>query len=167
MQKTKLLILIALLAYPLASCEQQNPNDIKSNAPSLSIVEKKEAQRKLPKNTPMKADEAPDMLIPPQQKAISSDNKKIAGKWALSKADCQTNNSFILTNDGKYISDEEEGNWSLNGNNFAFSTENEEMINDKPTMKKRVVKMTLQKVTSENVVLQRTDGSNVLWLSCK
>ena len=99
-----------------------------------------------------------DMLIPPQQKAISSDNKKLAGKWALSKADCETNNSFILTNDGKYLRDEEEGNWSLNGNDFTFSTVNEEMINDKPTMKKRVVKMTLQKITSENVVLQRTDA---------
>lgn len=167
MYKNKLAILIAFLAFPLTSCEQQNPNDIKNDAPSLSIVEKKEAQRKLPKNTPMKADEAPDMLIPNQQKTINTDNKKLAGKWALSKADCLTNNSFILTNDGKYISDEEEGNWSLNGNNFAFSTENEEMINDKPTMKKRVVKMTLQKVTNENVVLQRPDGSNVLWQSCK
>lgn len=167
MQKNKLAILIALMALPLVSCEQQNPNDIKNDAPALSIVEKKEAQRKLPKNTPMKAEEAPDMLIPAQQKTINSDNRKLAGKWALSKADCNTNNAFILTGDGKYIRDEEEGNWSLNGNNFAFSTENEEMINDKPTMKKRVVKMTLQKITNENVVLQRDDGSNVLWQSCK
>lgn len=167
MHKNKLAILIALLAFQLASCEQQNPNDIKNDAPSLSVVEKKEAQRKLPKNTPMKADEAPEMLIPAQQKTNSSDNKKLAGKWALSKDDCNTNNAFILTGDGKYIRDEEEGSWSLNGNNFAFSTENEEMINDKPTLKKRVVKMTLQKITSNDVVLQRDDGSNVLWQSCK
>ena len=167
MQKNKLAILIALMALPLVSCEQQNPNDIKNDAPALSVVEKKEAQRKLPKNKPMKAEDAPDLPIPTQQTVNNADNKKIAGKWALSKADCETNNAFILTSDGKYLRDEEEGNWSLNGNNFIFTTINEEMINDKPTMKKRVVKMTLQKVTNENVVLQRDDGSNVLWQSCK
>ncbi len=167
MQKNKFAILITLLAFPLVSCEQQNPNDIKNDAPALSVVEKKEAQRKLPKNTPMKPEDAPDLLIPTQQTTNNVDNKKIAGKWALSKADCNTNNAFILTSDGKYIRDEEEGNWSLNGNNFTFVTINEEMINDKPTMKKRAVKMVLQKASGDNVILQRPDGSNVLWQSCK
>lgn len=164
-------IFIAFLCVLNAACEKLDNERENNDAPSLSVVEKSPSGDKL-SNT---KNAAKTNALGEKQIALKVDkpatlaNKpdpKFIGKWAISEADCKANIIFILTNDGKYIRDEEDGNWKVSGDKFTIITINDEMVNDKPTQVKRNAVLKIQQINSENAILQREDGSNVLWQKC-
>lgn len=157
------ILIIGLIGISLIGCDKIAPNgnakkDVQKiektqSAPVVIANEKTERQA----NTKDKAPLRPSL----------SDNtirSTLVGTWVLLGDDCQSGNGLIFADAGKYASETEEGDWSLESQNLkirAISHEGETGLHPINWNVK------ILDIDENTAILQRDDGSNMQWSRCK
>jgi hypothetical protein len=168
MKKTSAIIINLILAINLGACEERGANNSNNkDTPALIIEEKAAAKLPLPKNRPNSNQAVSGLEQSAQNNSQKPKQKKLAGKYVLAGSSCDSTEIVILNNENKYIAHQEAGNWQLKGDLLQITSNLPEEVTPTNPDGKFVISLKLVQENKKNIVLQREDGSNVLWDKCQ